>query len=216
MMKRITVIAAGFFVASTAHADDFRPHAYVGLGFGAAKTGDLESNVNDLQRSLAQQGLSTDAEYKDVAQAFSLMAGYRFHPSFALEAQYTYLGKFTADIHGRNYPVNAHVEARAQGFGLAGAVFLPVGQQAELFAKAGLFSSSFEAETSASSYRYSYSDSFSSRSTNPWLGVGLQIQTSANSKLRIEYEYYDKIGKKDGEFDGSNVDALMVSAQFSF
>ena len=211
----IAPLATCCMVINAVHAEDFRPHFYAGIGAGLGYARDLESNAEELQRQAARSGISTEAEISDYSQAFKLLAGYRVNPVLGLEAQYAYLGKYSADIQGLNYRVNEHAEASAHGFGAAAMLFLPINQQAELFAKAGMFSSTFKARESTSGYRYNYNDTFSTRSTNPFVGVGLQIK-SGNSSLRVEYESYEDVGKEDGEFDGSKVDLLMVSTQFRF
>lgn len=216
MLKQMTVLAAGLLFAGVSAADGFQPQAYGAVGLGLSHARYLEKSVSGFQEDAIRLGLSTSSDIEDTAPALKMLAGYRFHRSFALEAQYAYLGKFTADIRGMNNAVDAGEDAKAYGFGVAGLAFVPIAKDTELFVKAGVFRSRFNASAHASGLGiYNYEDSMSATSTKPWYGVGLTFQRSATSRVRVEYEYYADVGKS-GNFAGTKVDALTVSGQLDF
>lgn len=87
--------------------------------------------------------------------------------------------------------------------------------QPAFVARAGMFRSFLNASIKATGVGGNYSDSFSTRTTRPMWGAGVQVR-SWGSVIRLEYESYQDVGRQEDVFDGSQVNMVTLSSQFSF
>lgn len=200
-----------------AMADEFRPQTYLAVGAGLGKATDLESFTRDEQRYLANLGMSNEAEVRDLSVGYKLTLGYQATPWWALESHFAWLGRYSAEIRGRSSraALNEQFEAKAYGAGVSALLMAPVHRDLGVFAKVGMFRSFLDASIKATGVGGNYSDSFSTRTTRPMWGAGVQVR-SWGSVIRLEYESYQDVGRQEDVFDGSQVNMVTLSSQFSF
>src|SRR5690606_8752435 len=130
------------------------------------------------------------------SMALRLVAGYRFWHVLALELFYTDLGAFSAG--------SGILKVDAKGEGYSALVFLPLGDGADLFAKAGV-------------YRWDVTGTGERKQTEPVYGLGLQLPSRDRAfGIRFEYERYVDVGKDIGGSEGIDVDVFSANLIYSF
>jgi OmpA-OmpF porin, OOP family len=112
-------IAASLFWSSSASAQDteVEPGFYLGAGITQSRWDADNFDVGDLD---------------DEDNSWKAIAGYRFHPNFAVEANYIDFGEASAPAT----PPAARFDAEAKGFALYAVGTVPI-SMVDLYAKAG-------------------------------------------------------------------------------
>jgi OmpA-OmpF porin, OOP family len=148
------------------------PGFYVGGKFGAA---------------------SVDEEFVDDDDtSFGVYLGYRFHPNFALEAEYTDFGNLDVDLRSLDIN-NARAEPRTWGLKAVG--FVPLGTNFELLGSIGWHSFDLDPSDNVG-FRNVVGES---SSTDLFYGIGGQFNFDRGWSLRAQYQRYEF--KRAGDSD---------------
>ena len=162
-MKKIAAVAA--VAASLTSAPAFAQW-YIGLGIGSAST------------SFSPAGVTVDDN--DVAGQFR--AGYRFHPNYALEAGYYYLGEYGLSAG----TASAAAQARSVGLSLVGIVPL---ERWELYGRLGYARSELDVDAHASNLTVS-----ARARENEWFGgIGARYRVASDWAVFAEWQKHDKL-----------------------
>jgi OOP family OmpA-OmpF porin len=155
------------------------PAAQAGKIYFGASAGDASLEVAEL-----------DARFDVDDTGYKVFAGYRFLKFWALEAQYTDLGSFAADIAGTT------IEADADLFGVAGLGILPVTPKVDFFVKIGYVRWDTSGMVSDAVDDVSLDDDGMDLS----YGAGIAYRISRRTGLRLEYETFDFDNAEDVKF----------------
>ncbi len=178
--KLTSALLLGALGTTAAYAADAPLGFYVG---GSAQQSRFDSDDFDVE----------DVDEEDTG--WKLIAGYRFVPSFALEASFTDFGRAQAPSAAVGGPFVADAEALA-AFGVFNAPLGPVG----LFAKAGIARINGKGNVGAIFYE--------DKETEFAYGAGVQFHLG-NLGLRAEYEKFDTDVVGD-------LDVISVGATYTF
>lgn len=143
--------------------------------------------------------ISSDEDGVDVnLGAIVAHAGYAFTPNFAVEGELGFgVNDDEFDVLGADVSVGLNYVAGIYGVGI-----LPVSEQINLFARAGLVQAELEAEASFGGAAASESDSEGGYA----IGLGGSYNFNEKAYLRADYTRYD--------IDESEVDAFMIGIGF--
>lgn len=177
----ISMLGASSLVAQADTAKGW----YVGVTGGQSKN---KFESKDTSKIMVPGSLST---IKDTDFSPSLFAGYQFNKTFGIEGGYTHLGNYRIHVTmpgglaiAEKYNVDAwHAAATAS---------LHIDEQLALFAKVGLVRTHVK-----DTYKFNTSDKqykFTKTRINPLLGVGVKYSINPQWSLRLEYEYFGKVG----------------------
>ena len=160
-------------------------------GYLGASYGRTELNVSDsLKDELASVGVSVE----DTDQGWKIFGGYRFNDNVAVEVFHADLGD--AEIsNGTDW-----AKIGVDGYGLSAVGLLPVNENFDLFAKAGLFHWSADLTTSADL-------SAGDDGTDATYGIGAAYNMGTVS-LRAELERY--------EVSGEDIDLISAGVSLNF
>ncbi len=136
---------------------------------------------------------SDDDEFDDDRVSWKALAGYRFSPALALEAQYIDFGKASNDI----------ASAEADGWTAAVIAGIPF-PFVHPYAKAGALFWDTKASLGPVSGKNDGTDFF-------W-GVGARVPLGEAVDLRLEYERF----QLDGDNIETDIDAASLNLQFNF
>jgi len=167
----VMVMALAFaFLSSPALAQ--HQGFYLGLGFG-------QSDAKDACDGAAALGIQCD----DSDTATKLLAGYRFNSNFAVEAGFADLGR--AHFSGPG----GTIDLESSGFEMMAVGMVPLGAQAWLYGKLGLFLCDLEVKDGTGVI-----GDFSESGTELTYGVGLGVDFARNFAARFEYQINPDIG----------------------
>jgi OOP family OmpA-OmpF porin len=155
------------------------PAAQAGKIYLGASAGDASLEVAEL-----------DARFDVDDTGYKLFAGYRFLKFWALEAHYTNLGSFAADIAG------TAIDADADLFGVAGLGILPVTPKVDLFVKIGYVRWDTAGIVSDGIDDVSLNDDGMDLS----YGAGIAYRITQRTGIRLEYETFDFDNAEDVKF----------------
>lgn len=160
-------------------------------GYLGASYGRTELNVADsLKDELDAVGVSVE----DIDQGWKIFGGYRFNDNVALEVFHADLGD--AEISdGTDW-----AKIGADGYGLSIVGLLPVSENFDLFAKAGLFHWSADLTTN-------FDVSAGDDGTDATYGIGAAYNMDTVT-LRAEFERYD--------LSGDEVDMISAGVALNF
>lgn len=160
-------------------------------GYFGASYGRTELNVSDSEKAeLGSLGLSVD----DIDQGWKIFGGYRFNDNVAVEVFHADLGD--AEVSdGVDW-----VKVGADGYGVSAVGLLPVSDNFDLFAKAGMFHWSADV---TSSVGVSGGDD----GTDLTYGIGAAYNMK-NVSFRAEFERYD--------ISGDDIDMISAGVQINF
>jgi OOP family OmpA-OmpF porin len=161
---------------------------YLGFGFG-------KSEAKDACDGAAAFGIQCD----DSDTATKFFGGYQFNRNFALEAGYTDLGR------ARFTGPGGTIDFESSGFELVAVGIVPLGAQAWLYGKAGLFLWDLDVSLV----------DLSESGTELTYGFGLGFDFTRNFAARFEYQVYPDIGD-DFTTGTSDVTVLGVNLLFRF
>lgn len=215
------VIGAALLSSTIAAAQAADNGFYIGGGLGMS----YGSNFNDHLKD----NFPNTSDVDDKAFAWKLLGGYQFNPMFGLEAFYVDFGKFKGKFSEKqgNASIKGKAEQKLSGFGLAATAAWPINEAFSLFGKAGLIYSKGDISGSYSGTDkngQSVKDSYSKdkNDTNFMAGAGVHwaIPDVPELGLRLEWEFYNDIGKNDDikgkKVDGTNVHLFSASLTYSF
>ena len=205
----ITLFSSACLTVNAAEPTGF----YVGGGLG--------SSYGSKFCDLAGDGEKCD----DKDFAWKLLGGYQFNPMFGLEAFYTNLGNFKITPNGKDsagIAASAEVKSEVTGFGLAATAGWPINQQVSLFGKAGFAHTNAKITTSitaknAGNVLINETVSHDSDTNNFMAGAGVKYSFNQNLAVRVEWEFFNDIGKDDRTgYDGSDIHLFSASLVYSF
>ena len=214
----ITFLASAITAANAADTG-----FYVGGGLGASYASkmcdDTPSHVLGLP--------ITNCDDKDFA--WKLLGGYQFNPIFGVEAFYTNLGTFKANASGTSSLGTGSIEAKSKmsGFGLAATAGWPINQQFSIFGKAGFVHTKAERPVSikgkaADGTLVNISESNDSDGNSFMAGAGVKYSFNENLSARLEWEFFNEVGKDDDKkvgnksFDGIDIHLFSASLIYAF
>ncbi|SFX65166.1 outer membrane beta-barrel protein [Marinospirillum alkaliphilum] len=176
-------------------AQDNQSAFYTGLGLGFSSLENSSGDVSDF----IEAGTS-DFDTRDSKNTYKVFIGYRINPIFAVEANYTDLGKVR--LRG-NSVANTDIKTKAYGASVIG--HIPFGQLASVYGRLGLnyWDSDVRGNLGDSSISLQ-----SQSGTDPLYGIGLQLNFSS-LLVRAEYERLDM----DSNY---KLDSFTVSAGVHF
>lgn len=129
-------------------------------------------------------------------QAWKLYAGYQMNHELSLEGGYVHLGQFQQD---------ANQMSEIKGIEASLVAHMPVHEQIDLFAKAGVFK--WESDI------VHFHDKYHRDDLDPMLGVGVDYHLSDNVNLRGEWDSYRSIALDE---NGTSSDISLLSAGLTF
>jgi OOP family OmpA-OmpF porin len=202
---------------------------YVGLGLGQSSTStDLVTNREST--IINATDISSDFDRNDTA--WKAFAGWRLHRNFAVEANYTDLGKtklVTNMSGGGVAPASITLDRKLDGYGVDGLVIAPFEpQRLALFARAGAFRARLrEDATLGGNIVFTNGDPedrmrhASQNETVFHWGVGADWDFMPNLALRLEWERFSKVGKAfavggSGTTGEADTDAWMLNLMYRF
>ncbi|HEY8509756.1 MAG TPA: outer membrane beta-barrel protein [Steroidobacteraceae bacterium] len=200
---------------------------YISGNFGQAQYGDLSQDefdevtdivLSELGVTLLNGGSSLD----DEGSPWSLVAGWRFSPYFALEAGYVNLGTAEYRASGTVFipgigSVNGGfgVDISAKGPLVAVAGFAPLGERFDVHGRLGLLFADTEFDVTVSLEGLSESDSFSASSQDVFFGIGASFHFTDNLSASLDYSLFQDVGDED-ETGESKVDAITLGLTYRF
>jgi opacity protein-like surface antigen len=217
MIKRNTLpVLLGLALAgisSTAMAEQTTGW-YFGLTGGEAKADldqdDLDSMVTDAFLSTGSSIVSADSSLEDSDNSFSVFAGYRFFPALAVEAGYVDFG--TAEYRAAGIvnppgpvsalPVSFAADYEVTGFTVAAIGALPLGENFDLHARAGILFAKTENSVAASSMGSSASDSVSADSQDLHYGVGAGYHLGTHWSFTLDWVQFKDVGDEEETGEG--------------
>jgi OOP family OmpA-OmpF porin len=137
---------------------------------------------------------------KDSSVVAGGVVGYKFNKYFAVESQYTGIGRVTDKVNG---------SAKGDAISLSGLGILPLTDNFDLYGKLGLA----VAKTSVSGGLASMSDATRTAMT---YGVGAQYNVNQNIGLRLGWDRYNAAIDVAGNNKNNNADVISVGALYSF
>jgi opacity protein-like surface antigen len=157
---------------------------------------------------LGVPGVSGSESKDETHAAYKVLAGYRVHRNFAVEAGYTNLSKVKDTISGPGGSVTITAEAR--GFHLDTVALLPRDQW-DLFAKIGAMRSTTKTAFSTDAPVELPPDAKRMEWNFKW-GLGAEYHFSRSLGWRAEYEMVKAVGDREttGEGDVSMVSVGLV------
>lgn len=193
-MKKIalaTLTAASLFSAP-AFAQFAADSFYAGVGIGR---GNLNLSGQDLT------GLA-NATVGDSSTTYTVRAGWRFHPNFAVEAGYYDLGEYDFQGGVAGAVVSGTAKAKSMGLSLVG--IAPLTPQFDLYARLGVEQS--EIKVNASSNVTPGNADLADKQTGATYAVGGRWNFSKKIGVFAEWMKNDKI----------EVDSYLVGVDFRF
>jgi len=212
---RIAAIAAATCAAIAAPAQAQETGSYVGLSLGRS-TLHIDEAANNAAlnaEGIGHRGFTSDEQ----DSAWKIYGGYRFNRHFAIEGGLLSLGAFSTStvltsLNGVPVtPGTLSVTGKTkEGIHAAGLGILPIGEQAHVFGRLGVYSIKSEGEAVASGPAGTFSMSSSDRTSDLILGLGAGYEFTKNFGVRAEWERYkDTLGQGD-------VDVLSIGAVYRF
>ncbi|HKQ82013.1 MAG TPA: outer membrane beta-barrel protein [Steroidobacteraceae bacterium] len=160
--------------------------------------------------------LDTDSDMDKSDTLFGALVGYQFGPYFAVEAAYLDLGKadydndaviFSPTLGGMT--INGGLSLESSGPALSGIGILPLSESFDLYARLGVFFSDTKLKVSIEGE----SDSLSGNDEDLFYGLGASWNIGTSWTLRLEYQMFEKVGKKNETGEG-DVDAVTLGVLY--
>ncbi len=178
--------------AIPAHAQFAADSFYAGFGVG---TGNLNASGSDLT------GLS-NASVDDGSTTYTVRAGWRFHPYFAVEAGYYDLGDY--EFKGTSGSATVSGSGKAKSVGLSLVAIAPINPAFDLYARIGVEQS--EMKLNASTNLTPGNADFADKQTGATYGIGGHWYFMKNIGLFAEWMKNDNI----------QVDSYLIGVDFRF
>lgn len=197
---------------------------YFGATFGQASYDVKKSDADFVfDEALFEAGnevgffvLDTDSDFDKSDTLLGAVLGYQVNPYFAVEAAYIDLGKAdydnTADIFVPgvgSMTINGGLSIESSGPAVSGLGILPLTESFDLYARLGVFFS----DTKLKVHVEDESGSASGNDQDLFYGIGANWNIGAHWTARLEYQLFEKVGKKNETGQG-DVDAITLGVLF--
>ncbi|MHB1951126.1 MAG: outer membrane beta-barrel protein [Acidiferrobacteraceae bacterium] len=188
---------------------------YIGAGFGAGRSSDATSNVQNNLDALAGLGVSSSAQLDTGRAAFSLFGGYQFNRYVGAELGWIDFGNYSMNgtASGSGGSAAFSETDKISAFWLAAVGTFPINRELSVLAKAGLANSQDKESCAVSG---SACAPASDSATQPMFGVGLALTASRHIGFRLEYDQYDNIGNNTHEYTAGTFYEIGVSGLYRF
>jgi len=185
---------------------------YVGGGLGMSDAQRTTSWGQQVDAIFLTNGFTTNTLISSHETAWKIFGGYQFNQNFAVEAGYTYFGKFDG---------TTYISAPAPGLGagkweassplnVAVVGTVPVWDRLSAIGKLGLAYTKVTVTVSAPT-----PISLSASRVQPLLGVGLKYDFTKAFTVRGEFEHFNNVG--DGSNTGQTaINVWSLSGQYHF
>lgn len=214
MKAHICAVAATLALATNfAFAQQAGP--YLGASFGQTR---VDIDEAEIDRDLRSFGFTTSGVRSDETDTgFKIFGGYRFARNFALEAAYLKLGEVSANTTITNVAPPANVTATFSweyGLSVDAIGIVPIGDQFDLFAKAGGYMVKTKLKVDVQG-RSSASSSETDTNTGFTYGIGAQYTFTPNFGIRAEWQQFKEVGT-DKTGGSGDVNLLSVGILYRF
>jgi len=188
---------------------------YFGVTGGQAKADldqdEMDAIVTDAFLSTGSSIISADSSLEDSDTSFSVFAGYRFFPALAVEAGYIDFG--TAEYRAAglvnppgpvtSLPVSFATDFEVSGFTVAAIGAVPLGDNFDLHARAGILFAKTENSIAASSLGSVASDRLSANSEDLHYGIGAGYHLGTHWSFTLDWVQFKDVGDEEetGEDD---------------
>ena len=189
---------------------------YAGAGIGIANHANLSPSPGETDRQLITAGYSTSATTLDQTQVGGkVYFGFDLSEYVAVEGAYAHFAPLEANLDATigGVSVKADADLRAQGISVAGVAKLPLDDNTQVFAKAGLFAWHAETDTTATALGLSLTSNDSATGVSLLVGAGGEIHLNDKVGFRVEYEHYNNVGDADKT---GRIDINMVSGGVNY
>lgn len=177
---------------------------YVGGGVGESR---FQGDEVDLEPTLANETYILNNLDKS-GKAWKLFAGKQFSRNWAVEAAYTYLGKYSYDATITSAGnADEYGEAKPDCWSLSGVGILPLGDSFSLFGKIGVCRWDDHAYAEEAGVPYEANTTGNSAT----YGIGAQYDFANGLGIRGEWERFDKV-----VHDREGSDLISASLQYGF
>jgi OOP family OmpA-OmpF porin len=193
------LVATGFALSPSLHAQMSTSGFYAGVGAGQAK-------ANDACTGAAAVGITS---CDDTDTAWRIFGGYRLYEYVAFEIGYADGGKYKASGVVLGVPASGEIKANAWDFVVVG--ILPFNKQFSAFGKLGFARWDIDASGSALGLSASVSDN----GLSPTYGLGVQYDFAKQFGVRVEWLRYQDVGDENTTGQ-SDVDVIGASVLFKF
>jgi len=200
--------------------------AYGSVLVGQARyTGDqsgLEQDLVDFltNRSAPTRDISVSSEQEDIG--FQAIFGYRFNRYFAAELGLVQFGELSSTVRGDIDQGDGFVPASVKfAFNVGGPLIsamgiLPLGEKAEIYARAGYLFASAEREISARvDGQNGGASSVKGDSQDPVYGIGFAYHVNQVYSIRAEYQKIDSVGQ-DGRTGTEDLNVIGLGILIRF
>ena len=226
-MKRVAALVAA--TAAVLSPAAMASPWYVGLGLGQSSTStDLVTN----RESTLINASDIHSDFDRTDTAWKVFAGWRLHRHFALEANYTDLGKtkLTTNLTGGGVaPASITLDRKLDGYGVDALLIAPFEpHRLAVFARGGAFRARLrEDATLGGNVVFTNGDpedrvrhASQDETVFHW-GVGADWNFMPNVAVRLEWERFTKVGKAfavggSGTTGEADTDAWMLNVMYRF
>jgi hypothetical protein len=228
-MKAALLAATLLSLAAVALPASAQGPWYAGLSAGESRTSRELVHNRESTVTLASD-FHTDFDDRDLA--FKATVGYRFHPRFAVEVDYTRLGTHSllANFLGGDAPAPASIflERKVSGYGMDAVFFQPIAKDWSAFARVGAYRTTLTAHAELDgNVIFTNGDPMERARTTTRhetvarYGLGMQWEIETCSSLRVEWTRHADIGKAfavggTGTTGEADTDAILVGFLYRF
>lgn len=226
-MKKAFAAAALLALSMPAAAQWSMSGLYAGFGAGQAQTGrELVTNRENTITNVVPGSIRTEFDDKD--STWKAFVGYRLSDWLSVEGSYAHLGEHSTDTRFRGgdpaSDAQVIITREVKGFGIDAVLSAPITRAFGVFGRIGAFRADLDATAQLGGnavFTGGQGETFraaSQRETITRYGAGLDWSFAANLGARLEWERYEKVGKKfevgtsgtTGEADMDNVTLSVV------
>lgn len=205
MMKKVAVAALLCATAGMASASSE----------GWYVTGGMGLSHHDIDMSVEGADSSSDSKNQF---GLKIGGGYKFNQNLAVEGNFFYLGKAEGDASaGSGYNKETlNASSESLGFGADVLGILPVTENFDVFAKAGLAVMSTKQKATLEDHRAIYWVDSTETRLVPKLGLGAEFSLTDHWAVRADYDHFFKTSDDSDWQVESNHDLLTVGVKYTF
>ncbi len=198
---------------------------YFGVTGGQAQAdlsqAEFDAIVDDAFFLAGAPVISGSSTLEDSDNSWSLAAGYRFSPYFAVEANFIDFGTMEYRAAGTVNPPGPATSAPASysadfevaGFSVAAIGSVPLGQMFELHARAGALFAETEFSQVATIAGATGFDNLSADSQDLFYGLGAGLHVGENWSFSLDWQQFKDVGDED-ESGETDVDRVSLGVIF--
>lgn len=224
-MKKWLIAGSLALVSTTALADQGRGF-YLGASGGTAtydiSKQDLDAISSSAFTSNGAIPLNPTSSFDDSDTAFSLLAGYRFTPFFAIEGGYIDLGSTTYRNSSNvrlpffgTFPARVGIDISAKGPFATALLGAPLGANFDIHTNLGGFYSKTEFDIGVGLDTFDQSDTVSSESLDLFAGVGLGYRFTDSFAASLDYTRFKDVGDEDDTGEG-DITSFRLGVTYTF